>query len=342
MHILRSAFIQQLILLLAIPLLLVSPPRAKAQTVIKVALITPEGSTWTNALYELADEVKARTEGEVVFQVYAGGVSGDETDVLRKMRVDRIHAAGFSGVGLGILLPEIRILEAPLLYRSYAEVDFIKDKLYDRFAAGFEKEGYILLGFAEAGFVYFFATEKMSGPDGFDPLKMWVWKGDPVAQASLEAFGINAVPLHLSDVNTGLETGMINAFYSPPLAAIAFQWYAKVRYMLDYPMVNSTGAFLIKKKLYMQLSPENRRILQEAARRFCDELIQLSRKESAEARQVLAASGIVFEKPRPAQLTHFEKQARNIYEANIGRLYSRELFDQVQVLLREYRQRKGG
>jgi TRAP-type C4-dicarboxylate transport system substrate-binding protein len=182
----------------------------------------------------------------------------------------------------------------------------------------------------------------MTGPDGFDPLKMWVWKGDPVAQTSLEALGIHAVPLHVSDVNTGLETGMINAFYSPPLAATHFQWYAKVRYMLDHPMVNSTGAFLIKKKVFMQLSPENRRILRESSRKFCDELIQLARRENGEARRVLADSGIVFEKPTPAQLAHFRKQARVIYETNIGRLYPRELFERVQTLLREYRRENGG
>jgi TRAP-type C4-dicarboxylate transport system substrate-binding protein len=332
----------RLILFLAVPALLpVGPPPAAAQTVIKVALITPEGSTWTNALYALADEVKTRTNGAVVFQIYAGGVSGDETDVLRKMRVNRLHAAGFSGVGLGFLDPEIRILEAPLLYRSYAEVDWIKDRLYDRFATGLEAGGYILLGFAEAGFVYFFATEKMSGPDGFDPLKMWVWEGDPVAQTTLEALGIHAVPLHVSDVNTGLETGMINAFYSPPLAATHFQWYAKVRYMLDYPMVNSTGAFVIKKDIFMQLAPEHRRILRESSRRFCDELIQLSRQENAEARQVLAQSGIVFEQPSADQLARFKEQAGVIYAANIGRLYPRELFDRVQTLLQEYRRANG-
>ena len=43
-----------------------------AATIIKVSLITPEGSAWTNLLYELADEVKDQTNGEVVFKVLAG------------------------------------------------------------------------------------------------------------------------------------------------------------------------------------------------------------------------------------------------------------------------------
>ncbi len=308
-----------------------------AATIIKVSLITPEGSAWTNLLHKLADEVKKQTSGEVVFKVYAGGISGDETDVLRKMRANRIHAAGFSGVGLGILLPEIRILEAPLLYRNYAEVDLIKQKLQDEFAANFEKKGFVLLGFAEAGFVYFFSKVKMTGPQGFQPLKMWVWRGDPVAKTSMEAFGIKTVPLHLTDVNTGLETGMINAFYSPPLAAIAFQWYSKVRYVLDYPMVNSTGAFIIQKGIFNRLPDGHKLILRQASAKFCDTLVQLARKENAEALEVLKASGIEFETPTDNQKQLFLESAQKIYTTNTGKLYSSELFQRVQEILKEYR-----
>ena len=91
-------------------------------TEIKIAVVMPEGSTWTNTLHELAHALKKETGGEVEFKIYAGGISGDEVDVLRKMRVNRLHAGGFSGVGLGLVLPEIRVLEAPLLFNTYEEV----------------------------------------------------------------------------------------------------------------------------------------------------------------------------------------------------------------------------
>lgn len=310
---------------------------AAAVTEIKFALVTPEGSTWTNALYGLAKAVESQTGGDVVIRVYAGGVSGDELDVLRKMRANRIQAAGFSGVGLGVILPEIRVLEAPLLFRSYAEVDRVKEQLFDRLVAGFADKGFVLLGFAEAGFVYVFSQTPMTGSDGLDSLKIWAWRGDPVAKATLEAFGIQATPLHLADVNTGLETGMINSFYSPPLAAIAFQWYAKVRYMLDYPIVNSTGALLIRKRTFDRLPPAHQQTLRDLSRRFCDDLVRLSRKENAEALQVLKDTGITFEKPTGRQVQRFEKSAREVHAQNTDKLYSRTLFEQVQDILRGYR-----
>lgn len=308
------------------------------ETIIKVALITPEGSPWTNSLYKLADEVQLRTGGTISFQVYAGGISGDEIDVLRKMQANRIQAAGFSGVGLGILLPQIRILEAPLLYKNYAEVDLVKSRLTDRFAMEFEKKGYVLLGFAEAGFVYLFSSKPMTGSKGFDQLKMWVWKGDPVAKSSMDTLGIKTYPLQLTDVNTGLETGMINSFYSPPAAAIAYQWHSKVAYMLDYPLVNSTGAFLIKKSTFEALSKAHQKILREASALFCEELIQISRKVNQQARDALKNEGIIFEKPTETQQQLFETKAQIIYDGNVGKLYSRELFDTVTGLLEDQQQ----
>lgn len=308
------------------------------KTVIKIALVTPEGSTWTNTLRRMVDEVRAKTGGEIDLKVYAGGISGDELDVIRKIQAGRIHAAGFSGVGLGVLLPKMRILEAPLLYKSYEEIDFVKERLYKEFAYDFEKQGYILLGFAEAGFVYFFSSNEISKQDDFRKIKMWVWKGDPVAQTFFSTFGIKTFPLHLADVNTGLETGMIDSFYSPMLAAVAFQWYTKIKNMLDYPMVNSTGALLMSKKTFEQLSEQNQSILKESARKYCAELVRLTRRDNDEAREILKESGVKFVLPSKHDVSSFEENAKKTYEINIPELYSKDLFNKVQQILTEYRE----
>ena len=330
-----------LILLLAV-LILVTGPAMAGPTQIKVALITPEGSTWTNTLNEMADALKSQTAGEVELKIYAGGVSGDELDVLRKMRANRIHAAGFSGVGLGVVLPQIRVLEAPLLFGNYSEIDFVKERLYDDFAADFEKKGYVLLGFAEAGFVYFYANIDPTGPEAIRQLKMWAWKGDPVAQTFLETFGIKTFPLHLADVNTGLETGMIDSFYSPPLAAVAFQWYSRIQYMLDYPMVNSTGAFLMNKRTFYRLSEKNRKVLKDLSRQYCRKLVELTRRDNQEARAVLEGAGVAFVSPSEPLKAVFAENARRTWEKNMPGLYPRALFERVLSLLEDFRKKKGG
>ena len=324
-----------LVLILILP---AAPARViAAPVVIKIATVTPEGTTWTRILHRFAGAVEKQTAGEIDFKIYAGGISGDELDVLRKMRVNRIHAAGLSGVGLGVLLPEIRILEAPLLFRDYGELDHVKSRLFHRFAEEFQKKGYVLLGFVEAGFVYFYAKSDLSGTDALGSVKMWSWQGDPVAQTFQETFGIRTTPLPVTEVNTGLETGMFDAFYAPPLAAFHFQWYSRVQYMLDYPMVNSTGALIMTKRIFGQLSPENQAIVRALADEHCKELVRLTRLDNIEAVNVIKAAGIQLVSPSGSQISAFKENAGKTYEKSIPSLYSRELFDRVQAILKEYR-----
>ena len=318
-------------------ILLISAPNAMAKQIIKTALITPEGSAWTNMLHEMAKEIEEKTNGEVSFKIYAGGISGDELDVIRKMKVNRIHAAGFSGVGLGVILPEVRILEAPLLFNDYSEVDMIREKYYDKFSQDMEQQGYVLLGFAEAGFVYLFSKTDISAPNWIADTKMWAWKGDPVAENYFKAMGITTYPLHLTDVNTGLETGMIDSFYSPPLGAVAFQWYPKVRYMLDYPMVNSTGALVMKKSIFDKISPENQSILKTLTRKYCDKLIDVTRKDNLEAIDIMKQAGVSIVSPTKEQISVFKERAETSYEQNIPELYSMELLNDVKKTLMESR-----
>jgi len=314
-----------------------STAAAAKSTTIKVALVTPDGSTWTNTIREMAAELEKKTDGEVELKIYPGGIKGDEMDVLRQMQANRLHASGFSGVGMGIILPQVRILEAPLLFKNYAEIDHVKTRLFDQFAAEFEEKGYVLLGFAEAGFVYFYSKKSLQGPAALKSVKMWAWKGDPVAETFLETFGIRTYPLHLADVNTGLETGMIDSFYSPPLAAVAFQWTTRVEHILDYPMVNSTGALLISKRTFYRLSAENQAHLRTIALTYCARLVDLTRQENKDALAVMSGAGIQIDMPTEDQIALFTENAKKTYEKNIPSLYSQALFDQVNGILKSFR-----
>jgi TRAP-type C4-dicarboxylate transport system substrate-binding protein len=312
-------------------------PASAAENTIKVAVVMPEGSTWTNILHQMADEANRLSGGELNFTIYAGGISGDEPDVIRKMRANRIQAAGFSGIGLGIILPEVRILESVLLFRDAREIDQAKERLFDEFAVKFEKKGFVLLGFFEAGFTYIFSKKPIAGLEDVKGLKMWVWKGDQVAERYLGELGIATFPLNMTDVNTGLETGMIDAFYSPPLAAIALQWYARVQYMLDFPLVDSNGAFLMNRRDFYRLSEKNQQILRATVKKYCQQLVGQTRKENGQARQIIQQAGIRFVLPTAQLRDFFESAARKAYQANMGELYDKPLFERVQDLLSEMR-----
>jgi TRAP-type C4-dicarboxylate transport system substrate-binding protein len=313
----------------------------QAQITVKFATLAPDGSTWMNVMNDFATAVKEQTGGKVKFKIYPGGIQGDELDVIRRIRNGQLHSAGFTGVGLGEILPEVRILDSPFLFKSHEEVDYVSKKLFDLFAQRFEEKGYILLGWAEVGFVYVFTNMPIQKRDDMAGVKMWMWEGDPIAEATFRAFNLNPIPLSITDVRTSLQTGMVDGVYTSPLACVALQWHTKVKYMLELPLADSQGAVLISKTHFEKLEPEEQTILKEISRQYFDELTNMSRQDNATSLQLIKDTGIQFTTiSDPAEIARFNEVGAKARAYLVGKLYEASLLEQVETALAEFRQGK--
>ncbi len=316
----------------------VSSAFAAEPKVIKLATIPPEGSTWMKVLHELADDVAKQTDGRVKLKLFAGGVQGDEKDVVRKIRIGQLQAAGFTGVGLGEIAPQVRVLDAPWLVRSAAESDYLQKTFAKQFEAAFEKGGYVNLGFTDLGFVYVFSKNKVQSPEDMRRQKMWVWEGDPVAQAAYKALGVSPIPLSLVDVMSSLETGLIDAVYGPPMGVVALQWFTRTKYIYNVPIADSNGAIVVSKKALEGLSEQDRKTLLELGAKHMKKLNELSRRENEEALKSMQKQGLVLSaKPTPEQLKEYEQLGKKARESLVGTLYSKEFLDQVEQALSAFR-----
>ncbi len=298
---------------------------------IKFATLAPEGSTWMVVMKEYDKELREKTNGEVGFKIYAGGVLGDEKDVLRRIRIGQIQSAGFSGVGMGEILPEVRILDTPFLFRNYKEVDHIYNKFQERFAKGFLSKNYVLLGWAEVGFVYIFAKTKTADLDEIRKLKMWVWEGDRVAEATFKAFGLQPIPLSVIDVMTALQTNMVEGVYASPLVLVALQWFTKIKFMTNTPLANASGAVLISKKKYDKLSEFQKNTLTELGRKYMSKLTQLSRDDNAKAIETLKKNNItIISDDNPQVLQSYYEVGKKARRSLVNKFYSESLLNQIE------------
>ena len=312
-----------------------------ASTKIKFATVATDGSTWMKVMNDLAKAVEDSTNGEVEFKIYPGAVQGDEKDVLRKMRIGQLHSAGFTGVGLGEILPEVRIMDAPFLFNTYAEVDYVAEKLSDLFAQKFEEQGYILLGWAEVGFVYVFTNTPINNIKDMNGVKMWMWEGDPIAEAAFTSMDISPIPLSLTDVLTSLQTNLINGVYISPLACTALQWHTKVKYMLELPLADSNGAVLITKKQFLKLTPEQQNILKYFSAKYLRQLTQLSREDNAKSLELIKKAGIQFTKITDKnQLKSFSEAGKKARQSLVGKLFDQKFLTQVENYVLDFRNSK--
>lgn len=310
---------------------------------IKFATLAPEGSTWMKVMTDLNKELQEKTAGRVKFKMYAGGIAGDEKDVVKKVRIGQLHAAGFTGVGLGEIAPQVRILDAPWLFKDLKEVDFIYERFDKELTGAVEKAGYVLLGWTELGRVYVFSKDPINGPADMKKAKMWVWEGDPIAQAAYKAIGVSPIPLSIVDVMSSLQSGLIDAVYGPPMGVVALQWFTKCKYIYPVPMADSSGAVLLSKKTFDTLSAEDQKTLKEVSAAHLRRLNALSREENEKALESLQKQGLKYgSKPDAAMVKQYEDLGRKARRELAGQLYPAELLDAVEQALSELRSGKTG
>ncbi len=305
---------------------------------IKFATVAPEGSTWMNTMKELEKTIRDKTQGQVLFRVYAGGVAGDELDALRKIRIGQLQSAAFSGVGFGQILPSVRVLDLPFLFRSDKEVDLVHKEMEGFFAEQFRQKDFELVSWAEVGNVHLFSQQPINKVSDLAKLKVWTWTGDPIAKETFSAMGTNPIPLAITDVTTALNTGMIDTVYAPPLGAIALQWNLYVKYMTSLPLAHSTGAVLLAKSFAQKIPAEHFKIIKDEFHRSMESLTVELRKQTVESVALLEKGGIkILPIPQDAELKEFYRVHDQVAQALTGKLYSKDVLDKVYDLLKKNR-----
>ena len=327
-------------LLLALVLIFGQAPEAMAAKKIRIKFSTlaPEGSSWMKVMRMLERELESATGGEIGFKFYPGGVSGDEIDVIRKMRIGQVHAAGFTGVGLGEILPEVRVLDLPFLFRSDKEIEYIYEKMNEYFAARFEEKGYILLGWVPVGWVHFFSSEPITSVASLRPQKAWMWEGDPLVQATYRGLGVSPHPLSVTDVLLSLQTGMVDTVYASPMGALALQWYTKVKYMSELRMANATGGVLMTKRVFKRLPDKHKKAVREISKRYLKKLVQKIQADNDQSITLMKQNGLkITPLPKGGELEKFYAVGREVQNQLNGKLFGQSVLDQVNSYLKEVR-----
>jgi TRAP-type C4-dicarboxylate transport system substrate-binding protein len=315
--------------LLAVPL----SAGAQESFVLKVATVAPEGSVWLKVMRQMAKDVEKESGGTIKFRFFAGGVLGDDKTVLEKMKYGQIQAAGLTGVGLGEVLPETRVMELPFHFRTYKQVDCVLKELQPDFEKKFLDAGYVMLGWSDQGFVYLMSAKEIRTAEDMNGTKPWVWDVDPLAKAIFQAFKLNGVPLSLQDVFASLQSGLIDTVYISPVAGIALQWYTKVNTMVNLPITDGAGAILLAKSVWDKMTPEQQAILKTKGADYTRKLNIATRRLNDKSIDVLREKGLDVVTPDAAQVTAFRAKGKEAANLLVGKLFPRSLLQRVQGLL---------
>ncbi len=301
---------------------------------IKLASLAPEGSPWHQILQEIAQDWRELSNNQVRLQIYAGGVIGDESDMVRKMRLSQVQAAALTAEGLSYIDKGIYGLSLPLLVDNYTELDWLRAQVEPELRRRYEEKGFVVLAWVDVGWAYWFARNPVKTPNDLRKQRIFTWAGDPHTPRLWKTAGFQAVSLSAVDVLPGLQTGLIDAVQTVPLIMASNQWFAVARYMTRLPWAAMTGGIIINQQTWNRIPGELRPKLMAAVEKRTLRIKNQIRYTDDEAVAVMQEHGLevvdITDDER-AQWQQFVDQYGPILR---GTLVDTAMYDRIQELRR--------
>ncbi len=321
--------------LLACTAFTLAPGLASAEVEIKLGTLAPSGSPWHNLIKEMGQKWAEASGGQVKLRIYPGGVVGNEGEMVRKMRVGQLQAAGLTTVGLHDITPEPQSVDAPMGVESWAELDYVMGKVEGELTKSLEDKGYVVLGWSDVGFVHFFSTRPIKTPSDLKAAKIFAWDGDPKSVEAIRAAGFQPVVLSSTDVIPSLQTGMIDTVAAAPLYALTARLYQKANHMSDLPWAILTGATIVKKDTWEKIPADIRPKLLAIAHDYGKRIDEVVRKMNDQAVAEMKGQGltVVPSDDRPG----WERAAASMNQVVRGGVVPAAIYDQVMKYRDEYR-----
>ena len=239
---------------------------ALARTTLKLATLAPDGSVWHEGLMEMGVVWSEATGGEGMMRVYPGGVAGDEPDMVRKMRTGQLQAASLTASGLMKIDGAFAVFSMPLFYESYDQMWYVADALEPVMRARLEERGFVLVNWGLGGWVHIFTKRPISRVEDLKKVKMFASAGDDDWVQLWKGRGYEPVPLAMTDIQTGLQTGLIEGLPTTPLAALSLQWFRHVPHMYETGLAPLIGATIVTTKAWERMSEAERDALLSAGK----------------------------------------------------------------------------
>jgi len=309
--------------------------------VIKMATIAPKGTGYYQVLQDIANDWSAVTDGAVEMRVYPSGVSGDEQDIIRKMRIDQIQAGALSIKGLHDIDESVYGLNYPMMVQSWEELDWLRDRIGDEIAGRIQQKGFRILFWADVGWIYFFSTSPIEDPDDVKNMKLFSRATDFDDLQIWKTAGFNPVPLTTNDVLPSLQTGLIDVVQTPAFLALSSQWFGVANHMLDLRWAALSGAFMITNRAWERIPEEYREVLQRSAFERSRVVQEELRYQSEEAINAMKEYGLIVHDLTEPERLEWQRVTESFFPKFEGVLVPRAMHERVMNLwpeLKAFRQ----
>ncbi|GHT79364.1 C4-dicarboxylate-binding protein DctB [Spirochaetia bacterium] len=310
---------------------------APRKITIKLASLVPENTPWGTALNRMAQEWAAATNGEVELVVYHNGIAGNESDVLRKLKMNQIQAAILSTLGLNTITPEIMTVSCPFLIRDNTELDLVLNDLKPELERRINSKGFYTLAWSKVGWLKFFSKAPVFTPDDMKRQKLGSSETEPALMDAFKAMGYQMIPVNMNQIVMSLTGGMVDAVYQSPVYAGGLQLFGMAKNMADINVAPLMGGIVMNQAAWRAIPEKYKPELVRIAKRLEAELDTSIQALEEEIIQVMKQNGLVINQLTPAQKQLWYDDGTRIIPVLLGKTLDREIYGRIETILTAHR-----
>ncbi len=310
--------------------------------VIKIGSIAPDRSPWNDALKEIGREWEKISKGQVKLKIYPGGIAGSEEDTIRKMKVGTLGGAVLTNIGLTKIYPDAFVLTTPFMFHSEKEMAYVMERLNPIFEKQIKERGFKVIIWTMSGWLNFFSKNPVLYPEDLKKQKLSISTGEPALEQAWKKSGYHIVPSDLKDLMMALQSGMVDAFYLPPLLAGSGQYFPLAPHMCALKIAPLVGGMVIMDKIWERIPENHKQPMMEAVKRISARLAGETADLEKKALDSMKKNGLIIHEAPADSLLKWKEAANKGMDEMIGKIFSKEIYEKMQQLLQEYRLKNAG
>jgi TRAP-type C4-dicarboxylate transport system substrate-binding protein len=303
---------------------------------IRLASLVPENTPWGAAINRMAADWGRATNGEVQVIVYHNATAGDEPEVLRKLRLNDIQAAVFTSVGLSSLMPEVMAISYPFLIRNDDEFDEVMGKLRTDLDSRIQRNGFVTLAWAHAGWIKFFSKAPILVPNDLRRMKLGTGSEEEMIQA-FRIMGYQITPTTLSSILTDLNSGKIDAIYQSPVYAGGSQVFGVAKNMANINVAPFMGGILMNETAWRRIPDRHKNQLLAICKQMEREIESSIHNLENDTIVTMRRYGLQVNDLSAQQMQEWYADTGRFENMLVGHVFNREYYTKINAILAEYR-----
>jgi TRAP-type C4-dicarboxylate transport system substrate-binding protein len=311
---------------------------ADEPTVLKFASIAPDGSIMAQEIKRWGQDIDTLSGGRVHVKWYLNGVAGDELEQGDRMMKGQLDGSAGGQMFCNRIIPSMRVTRLPGMFQSRDEAADAINRLNTTMVKEAHEHGFALLTAVSLGPDVIFTRTPVHNLAELRKVKLWRWDLDEVGIATSREMGLQVVPLPVADAARAYDNGRVDGFLAVPIAALAFQWSSRARYLTDLRGSYIWSCLVMTERSLQRLPTAQQDAMRTAAARARERFEEMGRRtDEALLGGLFAKQGAKSVPVSDAFRSEYVAAARAARAKVTDRFVPKELIDRVLQMLADYR-----